>query len=158
MQITCQSTLRRKQKGKGIEMLGKRKKSGCGICKVLALGHKWQPGFPPCGGEGAPALVSHWLRSLQLPLSLQEMRCQYLQSNPFRKGVCFVLSSSVMSDSLLPHGLQPAKLLCPWDFLGKTIGMGCHFLLQGILPTQGSNPRLLWLLHWQAGFLPETEL
>ena len=43
------------------EMLGKRKKSGCGICEVLALGHKWQPGFPPCGGEGAPALVSHWL-------------------------------------------------------------------------------------------------
>ena len=32
--------------------------------------------------------------------------------------------------------------------------MGCHFLLQGIFPTQGLNPRLLCLLHWQAGSLP----
>ena len=31
------------------------------------------------------------------------------------------------------------KLLCPWDFQGKSTGMGCHFLLQGIFPTQGSN-------------------
>ena len=30
--------------------------------------------------------------------------------------------------------------------------MGCHFLLQGIFPTQGANPRLQCLLHWQAGF------
>ena len=28
--------------------------------------------------------------------------------------------------------------------------MGCHFLLQGIIPTQSSNPSLLWLLRWQA--------
>ena len=32
--------------------------------------------------------------------------------------------------------------------------MGCHALLQGIFQTQGSNPRLLHLLHWQAGSLP----
>ena len=31
-------------------------------------------------------------------------------------------------------------LLCPWDFQGKSTGVGCHFLLQGIFPTQGSNP------------------
>ena len=34
------------------------------------------------------------------------------------------------------------KLLCPWDFQGKSTGVGCHFLLQGIFPTQGSNPGL----------------
>ena len=33
-------------------------------------------------------------------------------------------------------------------------GVGCLFLLQGIFTTQGSNPRLLRLLHWQAGSLP----
>ena len=33
--------------------------------------------------------------------------------------------------------------LCPWDSPGKNTGMGCHALLQGILPTQGSNPGLL---------------
>ena len=31
------------------------------------------------------------------------------------------------------------QLLCPWDFPGKNTGLGCHFLLQGIFPAQGSN-------------------
>ena len=35
------------------------------------------------------------------------------------------------------------RLLHPWDFLGKSPGVGCHFLFQGIFPTQGSNPGLL---------------
>ena len=34
------------------------------------------------------------------------------------------------------------KLLRPWDFQGKSTGVGYHFLLQGIFPTQGSNPGL----------------
>ena len=44
--------------------------------------------------------------------------------------------------------------LCPWDFPGKNIGVGYHFLLQGIFPIQGSNPHLL---HWpgrEASFFP----
>ena len=40
------------------------------------------------------------------------------------------------------------------DSPGKNTGVGCHALLQGIFPTQGSNPHLLGLLHWQAGSLP----
>ena len=36
----------------------------------------------------------------------------------------------------------PTRLLCPWDSPGKNTGVGCHFLLQGIFPTQGSNPGL----------------
>ena len=51
-------------------------------------------------------------------------------------------SRSVVSDSLWPHGLQPTRLLRPWDFPGKSTGVGCHFLLQGIFLTQGSNPGL----------------
>ena len=35
-------------------------------------------------------------------------------------------SRSVMSDSQQPHGLQPTRLLRPWDFLGKSTGVGCH--------------------------------
>ena len=58
-------------------------------------------------------------------------------------------SGSVVSDSLRPHG--PTRLLCPWDFPGNNTGVGCHFLLQRIFPTPGSNPRLL---HWQADSLP----
>ena len=51
--------------------------------------------------------------------------------------------TSVLSDSVRPQGLQPAKLLCPWDSPGKKTGVNSHCLLQGIFPTQGSNPDLL---------------
>ena len=50
-----------------------------------------------------------------------------------------------MSDSLQPH--EPARHHCPWDSLGKNTGLGCHDLLQGDLPSQGSKARLLCLLH-----------
>ena len=53
------------------------------------------------------------------------------------------VSCSVMSDSLQPHGLQPSRLLCPWDSPGKNTGVGCHFLLQGIFLTQRLNMGLL---------------
>ena len=39
-------------------------------------------------------------------------------------------SRSVMSDSSRPHGLQPTRLLRPWDFPGKSTGVGCHCLFQ----------------------------
>ena len=65
--------------------------------------------------------------------------------------------TAVVSDSLRPHGLWPARLLCPWDSPGKNTGEGCHFLLQGIFSTRGSNPHLphlLSFLHWQVDSLP----
>ena len=40
-------------------------------------------------------------------------------------------SRSVVSDPQRPHGLQPTRLLRPWDFPGKSTGVGCHCLLQG---------------------------
>ena len=46
----------------------------------------------------------------------------------------------VVSNSLQSYGLQPSRLLCPWDYPSKNTGVGCHFLLQGILPTQGLTP------------------
>ena len=66
---------------------------------------------------------------------------------------CIVLCqvAPVVSDSLLPYGLKPARLLCPWDSPGKNTGMGCHTLLQEIFLTQGLNPHLLSVLHWQVG-------
>ena len=51
-----------------------------------------------------------------------------------------VCSVMCVSDSLQLHGLQPSRLLCPLKFPGNNRGAGCHFLLQGIIPTQGSNP------------------
>ena len=35
-----------------------------------------------------------------------------------------------------PQGLQPARLLCPWDSPGTNPGVGCHFLLQETFPTR----------------------
>ena len=46
---------------------------------------------------------------------------------------------------------QATRLLCPWDSPGKNTRVGCHALLQGIFPTQRSNPHLLL---WQMGSLP----
>ena len=54
-------------------------------------------------------------------------------------------SRSVVSDSLQPHGL-----FSPWNSLGQNTGEGSLSLLQGIFPTQGSNPGLLhymWILY-----------
>ena len=68
---------------------------------------------------------------------------------------------SVVSDSLPPYELQSTRFLCPWNFPGKDTGVDCHFLLQGIFPTQGSNTcllDLLHLLHRQADSLPLCHL
>ena len=46
----------------------------------------------------------------------------------------------VLSNSSCPHGLQPARLLCPWCSPGKNTAMGSHSLPQGIFPTQGLSP------------------
>ena len=52
---------------------------------------------------------------------------------------CFLVTKSCLNlwDS---HGLQPASLLCPWDFPGKNSGVGCHFLLQRDLSSPGLEP------------------
>ena len=103
-----------------------------------------------------PARVPHFLLSqpcspynlhfTQWPNSLQDPPAW-----PVRAGItscvraCLV--TSVVSDSLWPYGLQPARLLWPWESPGKNTGVGCHALLQGIFPTQELNPHLPCLLH-----------
>ena len=66
--------------------------------------------------------------------------------------VC-VLIHSVVSDSFQPHGLYPARPLCPWDSPGKNTGVECHFLFQGIFLTQGASLHFLCLLQWQVDSL-----
>ena len=43
-------------------------------------------------------------------------------------------SHSVVSDSSWPHGLQPTRLLHPWNLPGKSTGVGCHRLLHKLYP------------------------
>ena len=61
----------------------------------------------------------------------------------YLQALVYVLACWITSSSLQPCGWEPARLLCPWDSPGKSTGVGCHFLLQGIFPTQGSNLHLL---------------
>ena len=72
-----------------------------------------------------------------------------------RRPMC-VLShfSPVQFFAILWTIAPPPRLLCPWDSPGKNPGVGCHALLQGIFPTQGSNLHLLRLLHWLADSVP----
>ena len=43
-----------------------------------------------------------------------------------------------VSDSFVTPWTVVPRLFCPWDFSGKNIGVGCHFFLQGVFPTQVS--------------------
>ena len=74
-----------------------------------------------------PQMAAH-----QAPPSLGFSRQEHWSGSPFpcpvhEKGKW---SHSVVSDSSRPHGLQPTRLLRPWDFPGKSTGVGCHCLLQ----------------------------
>ena len=71
---------------------------------------------------------------------------------------CACMSAKLLQSCLTlwdPIDCSPPGSSVHGDFLArilKNTGVGCHALLQGIFPTQGLNPRLLCLLHWQVGF------
>ena len=58
-----------------------------------------------------------------------------------------------MSDSVRLYGPWPSRLLCPWGSSGKSTGMDCHALLQGIFPSYGWSPCVFCLPHWQVDSL-----
>ena len=70
----------------------------------------------------------------QAPPSLGFSRQQHWSglpfSSPMHESEKWKWSHSVVSDPQQPHGLQPTRLLHPWDFPGKSTGVGCHCLLQ----------------------------
>ena len=72
--------------------------------------------------------------------------CVWSLIRKLRPHMLLLICCSVISNFLETYRLKPTRLLDPWDFPGKNSSMGCHFLLQGMFPTQKSNPLLL---HWQ---------
>ena len=75
---------------------------------------------------------------------LQSLYYAHIVVNLPQEAMCAcVLSHFSRVQLLQPYGLWPVRLLCSWDSPGKNTGVGCHFLLQGIFPTQGSNPGLM---------------
>ena len=79
-----------------------------------------------------PEMAAH-----QAPPSLGFSRQEHCSGLPFpspmHQSEKWKWSRSVMSDSYRPHGLQPTRLLRPWDFPGKSTGVGCHCLLQKMI-------------------------
>ena len=78
--------------------------------------------------------------------------------SPMHKSEKWKWSRSVMSDSSRPHGLQPTRLLRPWDFPGKKTGVGCHCLLRSLsrcnfsVPVRGGE--LKFFLLYDPGQIP----
>ena len=74
-----------------------------------------------------------WTAAHQAPPSLGFSRQEHWSGLPFPSPVHesekWKWSRSVVSGSSRPHGLQPTRLLCPWDFPGKSPGVGCHWSL-----------------------------
>ena len=72
----------------------------------------------------------------QAPPSLGFSRQEHWSGLPFpspmHESEQWKWSRSVVSDPQRPHGLQPTRLLHPWDFPGKSTGVGCHCLLLSI--------------------------
>ena len=64
-----------------------------------------------------------------LGFSRQEHCCGLPFPSPMHESEEWKWSRSVVSNSSRPHGLQPTRLLHPWDFPGKSTGVGCHCLL-----------------------------
>ena len=81
-----------------------------------------------------PLFVTPWTVAYQAPLSMGFSRQEYCSGLPFPSPVHesekWKWSRSVVSDSQQPHGLQPTRLLHPWDSPGKSTGVGCHCLLR----------------------------
>ena len=89
--------------------------------------------------------VTQWTAAHQAPPSLGFSRQEHWSGLPFPSPVHesekWKWSCSVVSDSSRPHGLQPTRLLRPWDFPGKSAGVGCHCL--GVFTSPQTLPNCL---------------
>ena len=91
--------------------------------------------------------------SIKMPIALELFPTKIPCTHKRALCCCFVAKSC--PTLLWSHGLQPARLLCPWDFPGKNTGMSCHFLLQGIFLTRDQTliscigKQILYLLSHQ---------
>ena len=88
------------------------------------------PNLPAVSADNLPFFLSHTHTYKHTePQNLQNYLCL----------MCLVTQSCLT----LCNPIEPARLLCPWDFSGKSTRVGSHFLLQGLLQTQESNLNLL---------------
>ena len=112
--------------------------------------------MPPIeSAGGSPFLGPSWLLGRQPPPHFHPIRASRA-SDTWKAGLPVPCPTrSLQSCQLCATPWTVAhQTPCPWGSPGKNTGVGCHALLQGTFPTQGLNPHLLCLLHWQVGSLP----
>ena len=78
--------------------------------------------------------------SMMNTISILPKKWCFVFSTYIKRVYILLFSCEVMSDFFHPMDLQPARLLCPWDFPDKSTGVDCPSLLQGIFPMQGFEP------------------
>ena len=122
-------------------------------------------------------LVNPWTAAHQAPPSLGFSRQEHWSGWPFPSAMHesekWKWSLSVVSDPQRPHGLQPSRLLLPWDFPGKSTGVGCHCLLCKWIVTSPqlkstfltwrmfftyTQPSILAILIWVIGILVKQSI
>ena len=95
----------------------------------------WQADSLPLRHMGSHVLIFETVQLFQWANTVQQLNGEQIAAE------WCVCVCSVVFDSFWPQGLWPTRLLfCPWNFPGKNTKVSCHFLLQGIFPTQGSKP------------------
>ena len=129
----------------------------------------WGAYLKPLRKNTAPSRLSNnsisyqaWLTVLKILLravlsSQKKLKEKYRDSPYFSwlyTYICCCLASKMCLTLCNPMNYSLPGL-CPWDFPGKNTGEGCHFLLQGIFLTPGSN---LHLLPWKMDYLPLSHL
>ena len=82
--------------------------------------------------------------SPSLGFSRQEHWSELPFPSPMHESEKWKWSRSVMSDPQWPHGLQLSRVLRPWDFPGKSTGVGCHCLLHNIWPVYWISPTFVY--------------
>ena len=109
----------------------------------------------PLGGKSLSQQQEMVLRKRSCEgIGIIDIKTTYWGSNSCMERIAFIglmllKTLRIMSDSLRPHGLQPTRLLCLWDFPGKNTGVGCHSSFRG-----SSRPRdLTGVPHIQADSL-----
>ena len=94
-------------------------------------------------------LATPWTAVYQAPLSMGFSRQEYWSGlpllSPMQESEKWKWSHSVVPDPQQPHGLQPTRLLRPWDFPGRNTGVGCHCLLpwNAVLGCNLENDRMI---------------
>ena len=106
------------------------------VSDAIQPSHSLSSPSPPAPNTSLPASESFPMSQL---LQHHSSKASILRHSVLFCCFCCCQVASVVSDSVRPHRWQPTKLLHPWDFPGKSTGVGCHCLLQQFCYQQSNS-------------------